>query len=563
MFDLLIKNGLVVDGSGLPAYEGDVGIAGGKIIELGRLGSKAARVIDAKGKVVAPGFVDNHCHYDAQVTWDPLCSFSCYHGVTTVVTGNCSLTLAPVRLGDRSRLAGMLSYVEGIPVEVLDAGVPWNWESFPEYMQAIGGRRGVNVAPLIGHTAIRLFAMGDAAQERAATAEELAVMKQVLRDAMNAGAIGLSITRNRTHFDMDGKSIPGACAPDAELFELCNVLGELGTGVIQCGGGTELELKERLLSRISQASGRRVLYNALMEQARAPGQWRKHLAHAEAVAREGIRAIPLCCPNAITERFDMRICQAFDTLPTWNPVLRAESAEKLRAYADPEFRRKVRAELDQPIGLKSSFSGRWDLVEIDAPYLEKNRHLKGKTIADLAAAGGKHPLDVFLDLVVEEELRTEFVMSQFNTDNEAMAAILSSPYAVIGLSDGGAHAQMISTASVSTRLLGHWVRKQKIMSLEMAVRRLTYESAIAFGIYDRGLLQPGMAADVVIFDPDTVGPGKLDKVHDLPGNNWRLRELAEGILYTVVNGEVLLEHGEHAGAYPGKILRNALYGRAG
>ena len=558
MFDLLIKNGRIVDGSGMPAYHGDIGIAAGRIVELGRLGGKAARVIDAEGNVVAPGFIDNHCHYDAQVNWDPLCSFSCYHGFTTVVTGNCSLTLAPVRPQDRLRLAGMLSHVEGIPIEVLEAGVPWNWETFPEYMQAIGARLGVNVAPLVGHTAIRLYAMGEASQQRSATDAEIAVMKDAVRCSMQAGALGLSVTRNMTHFDVHGKLIPGACAPDAELFALADVLRELGTGVIQCGGGTEPELNERLLSRLSQASGRRVLYNTLIEQARAPGRWKEHLAHVEAVAREGIRAIPLCCPNPVNQRFNMQNCQVFDTLPNWAPVQRATGPEKLLAYADAGFRRKVRVDLEAPVGLRSTFSGRWDLMWIDEPALQKNRGLKGRTVAGLAQAQGKHPLDAFLDLVVEEGLKTEFLLGQFNTDSAAMGEMLRSPYAVIGLSDGGAHAQSISTASTSTRLLGYWVREQKIMSLEQAVRRLTFDSGNAFGIYDRGLLQPGMAADVVIFDPDTVNPGKEDKVHDLPGNSWRLRELAEGIRCTIVNGQVLLERGEHAGSYPGKVLRNAM-----
>src|SRR5262247_4114660 len=243
-YDLLIKNGRIIHGSGRPAFHGDVGVMRGKIAEMGRLDGPARRTIEADGRVVAPGFVDNHCHYDA----------------TTVIIGNCSLALAPVKKQEREKLAGMLSYVEAIPMDVLQAGVPWNWESFPEYMKAIGQRLGVNVGTLVGHSAVRLYAMGEACSEREATADELETMRRLVREALEAGALGLSITRNMNHFDIVGKRIPAACAPESELFALADVLREVGTGVIQCGGGTNPELKDRLLSRISEACGRPVMY---------------------------------------------------------------------------------------------------------------------------------------------------------------------------------------------------------------------------------------------------------------------------------------------------------------
>ncbi len=556
-YDLLVKNGRIIDGSGRPAFHGDVGVSRGKIVELGRLDGPARRTIEADGRVVAPGFVDNHCHYDAQVLWDPLCTFSCHHGATTVIIGNCSLALAPVKPEDREKLAGMLSYVEAIPMDVLQAGVPWTWQTFPEYMRAIGQRLGVNVGTLVGHSAVRLYAMGQDASEREATDAELALMRRIVREAIDAGALGLSITRNMNHFDIAGQRIPAACAPESELFALTDVLREAGTGVIQCGGGTNPELKDRLLSRISQACGRPVMYNTLLEQARQPGRWKKHLAHVEQVVSEGLRAIPLCNPGSIVNRFTMKNCQVFRSMPTWLPILQGPDEQKLAAYRDAATRAKLRAEVDAPLTPDSTFSKRWDLMIVEETKLAKNRGLRGKHLAEIAQAQGKHPVDAFLDLALEENLETVFSLCEINMDTEAVAQILGSPYAVVGLSDGGAHVQFHSNVSNPTRLLGYWVREKKIMSLELAVRRLTFDSATAFGIYDRGLLQPGMAADLVVFDPDTVRPVAEDVVHDFPSDGWRMRELAEGIHYTVVNGEVLLEKGTHTGNLPGRVLTNA------
>jgi N-acyl-D-aspartate/D-glutamate deacylase len=556
-YDLLIKNGRIVDGSGMPSYKGDVAVAGGKIAELGRLNSAAKRVIDADGKVIAPGFIDNHCHYDAQVTWDPLCTFSCYHGATSVIIGNCSLAVAPVREHDHEKLISMLSQVEAIPMDVLQAGVPWDWESFPQYMDVLDQKLGVNVGALMGHTAIRLYAMGEASQERAASEDELELMRTVVRQGIEAGALGLSLSRNMSHFDVQGKLIPASFAPEPELFALAETLGELGTGVIQSGGGTTPELKDRLMSRLSAASGRRVIYNTIAENARAPMRWKQHLDFVEASCREGNRAMPLCSPNSVVGRFTMKNCQTFRQLPTWLEIMNSSDGQKIRAYGDLGLRKQLRAEIDAPLGPDSRWAKRWDLLLVEEPALAKNQGLKNKSIAEIAAAQRRDPLDVFLDLAVEEELNTLFALGQNNTDREAMTQFLTSPYTVVGLSDGGAHVQFHCQVGYSTRMLGYWVRERGIMPLEQAVRRLTFDSATAFGIYDRGLLQPGMAADIVVFDPATVQPRKQEVVNDLPNNGWRVRALADGVDCTVVNGEVLIENGTHTGATPGRVLRNA------
>jgi len=556
-YDLLIKNGRIIDGSGMPSYRGDVAVRRGKIAELGRLNGAAARVIDADGKVIAPGFIDNHCHYDAQVTWDPLCTFSCYHGATSVIIGNCSLAVAPVRERDHEKLIGMLSQVEAIPMDVLQAGVPWNWETFPQYMDALDQKLGVNVGALMGHTAIRLYAMGEASQERAANEDELELMRVVVKQGIEAGALGLSLSRNLSHFDVQGKLIPASFAPEPELFALAEMLGELGTGVIQSGGGTTPELKDRLMSRLSAVSGRRVIYNTIAENARAPMRWKQHLDFVEASCREGNRAVPLCSPNSVVGRFTMKNCQTFRQLPTWLEIMNSSDEQKIRAYGDLELRKQLREEIEAPLGSDSRWAKRWDLLLVEEPALAKNQGLKNKSIAEIAAAQRRDPLDVFLDLAVEEELNTLFALGQNNTDRDAMTQFLTSPYTVVGLSDGGAHVQFHCQVGYSTRLLGYWVREREIMPLEQAVRRLTFDSATAFGIYDRGLLQPGMAADVVVFDPDTVQPRKQEVVHDLPNNGWRVRALADGVHCTVVNGEVLIENGTHTGATPGRVLRNA------
>jgi N-acyl-D-amino-acid deacylase len=558
-YELLIKNGLIVDGSGMPSYRGDVGIRRGKIAELGRLSGAAERVIEADGNVVAPGFIDNHCHYDAQVTWDPLCTFSCYHGATSVIIGNCSLAVAPVRNHDHEKLISMLSQVEAIPMDVLQAGVPWNWESFPQYMDVLDRNLGVNVGALMGHTAIRLYAMGEASQTRAATEGELEVMRNVVREGMEAGALGLSLSRNLSHYDVQGKLIPASFAPEPELFALAETLGETGTGVIQSGGGTTPELKDRLMSRLSAASGRRVIYNTIAENARAPMRWKQHLDFVEESCRQGYRAFPLCSPNSVVGRFTMKNCQTFRQLPTWLEIMNSPDEEKIRAYGDLELRKKLRAEIDAPLGPDSRWAKRWDLLLVEEPALPRNQTLKNKSIAEIAAARREDPLDVFLNLVVEEELNTLFALGQNNTDREAMTQFLTSPYTVVGLSDGGAHVQFHCQVGYTTRMLGYWVRERGIMPLEQAVRRLTFDSATAFGIYDRGLLQPGMAADIVIFDPETVQPRKQEMVHDLPNNGWRVRALADGVRHTIVNGEVLIEEGKPSGATPGRVLRNARY----
>src|SRR6516162_6278770 len=560
-YDLLIKNGHIVDGSGMPSFRGDVGIKDGKIFEIGKLSGPATRTIDAEGRVVAPGFIDNHCHYDAQVTWDPLCSFSCDHGATSVIFGNCSLPLAPVRKGSERRLSEFLSYVEAIPMEVLDT-LEFTWETFPDYLDQMDHHLGVNVGNLIGHTAVRYYVMGDDCQKRTATDDEIRQMQGLVRDGMKAGALGLSVSRNQGHYDPQGVHIPALWADEKEIFALGDVLREMGTGLIQSGGGNGAEVKNGLMSRLSEATGRTVVYNNLLQNMRRPSEWKEQMALIDASTARGVRAYPMCTPNRIVDHFTMRNCQEFRGLPTWHPILLASDEEKLRAYSDPEIRKKLHAEAVEfkvdtpPPGICRTW---WDYMEVQHAVLPKNKHFEGKTVGQIAQMQGRGIIDAFLDLVVDENLDTEFLHGEINVDEAAMAKILTYPNALIGLSDGGAHVQFQSGFGFSTRLLSEWVREKKIMSLEQAVRRLTFESASIFGLYDRGLLRPGMVADIVIFDPDTVQPLPLEVLHDFPTGAKRIKEPAQGIHMTIVNGQILLQDGEHTGALPGRVLRNTYY----
>jgi N-acyl-D-aspartate/D-glutamate deacylase len=559
-YDLLIKNGRIVDGSGMPAFRGDVGIKDGKIAEIGKLSGPAKRTIDADGRVVAPGFIDNHCHYDAQVTWDPLCSYSCDHGATSVIFGNCSLSLAPVRKGKERRLSEFLSYVEAIPMEVLDT-LEITWETVPEYLDQMDRNLGVNVGNLIGHTAVRYYVMGDDCQKRAATDDEIKAMQGLVRDGMKAGALGVSVSRNQGHFDPQGVHIPAIWAEEKEIFALGDVLRELGTGIIQSGGGNGAEMKNALMSRLSEATGRTVVYNNLNQSMRRPDEWKKQMAQVDKTTAQGIRAYPMCTPNRIVDNFTMRNTQTFRGLKVWHPICLSSPEEQLKAYADPEVRKQLHDEAVEfkggpAIGICSTW---WNYMAVQTAVLDKNKWMEGKTLGEIAKKEGKGIIDCFLDLAIEEHLDTEWLHGENNVDDEAVARILTYPNAIIGLSDGGAHVQFQSGFGFSTRLLSEWVREKQAMSLEQAVRRLTFDSASTFGLYDRGLLRPGLVADIVIFDPDTVKPLPLEVVHDFPTGAKRIKEPAQGIVATIVNGEVLLEDGKHTGALPGRVLRNTYY----
>jgi N-acyl-D-amino-acid deacylase len=552
-YDLIIRNGKIVDGSGIPGFHGDVAVSGGCIVEIGQVSGEARRVLDANGLVVSPGIIDNHTHYDAQVTWDPLCTFSCYHGATTVVIGNCSLALAPAHPEDRETLASVLSHVEAIPLEVIRAGVTWSWETIPQYLNALDRRLGINVASLIGHSAVRRYVMGEASQERHATDNEVAAMKAIVREGIEAGAVGVSFERNLRHFDWNGRLAPTNVAADDEIFAVAGVVNEVGRGVIQFGGDRKLG------AQVAKTSRCPVFYGNITQQAVAPERWREQLAEAECMIRQGYRAYQFVMPRPGDLRYTLKTAQHFDALPTWKSVMLLPLEKRKQAFRDPEVRARLHleaVETPRDPSRVGDFTRRWDLQFVFRPALPKHQHLKGKSVADIAREQGNDVLDVFLDLSLEEDLETEFERREVNSDEAAMTALLTSPYTVIGQSDGGAHVVFRTDYSYSTYLLSHWVREKGIMSLEEAIRKLTFVPASLFGLFDRGLLRPGMAADLMVFDPETIGPLEPGEAQDLPGGAKRRKQLAQGIESTVVNGQVLLEKGEHTGVYPGRVARN-------
>ena len=558
-YDLLIKGGLLVDGAGSPPRKADLGVSGGRIAALGDLGGPADRVIDATGMVVAPGFIDHHTHYDGQVTFDPLCTFSCYNGVTTVVSGNCSLTLAPVRPGDEEALAGMLAKVEAIPYDVLINGVPWGWSSFGDYLESLDNRLGINFGAMLGHSAARRYVMGDDAHDREATGEEIEAIRGVVRESMESGALGVSFDRNPRHVGLDGRPLPSNAAGIEEMYAVASTLKELGAGVVQVGDPLGQELSDEICTRISEASGAPVTYLSITQSTLKPDEWRAHLAHLEDVASRGTaRIFPQINPRPGLRFFQMDSAEFFNLMPAWKDVMNSPVDERIASFSDADVRARLAQEVAENRNTTAlGFSGRWDHVVIVKPVLEKNRPLTGRTIADIAQERGEEPLDTFLDLSIEEGLKTWFARNQQNNDDDAMSAILNHEQTLIGLSDSGAHVVREGGYGYGVHFLSHWVRDKGIMPIEEGVRRLTSVPADVFGIPGRGRLAVGAKADVLVLDYDNLGLYDSEEAYDLPGGSMRLKQVAHGIPYTIVNGEVLIENGEHTGALPGHVVRNA------
>ena len=559
-YDLLIKGGRIVDGSGMPSYVGDVAVQAGRIIEVGRVNGAAQRVVSAGGLAVAPGFIDFHTHLDAQLLWDPIATSSCWHGITTVIPGNCGLTLAPSRPQDRESILDSFVRVEAMPLKVLRDAVNWEWQSFPEYLNRLNGRLGVNVASLLGHCALRQYVMGEEACERAATADEIGRMKGILRESVLAGAIGFSTNRNPVHMRTDGRPIASRLAGDEELLELAGVLGELNRGSIQISIGTlgiavPAEKGVALFNRLA-AVGRPVIWQAIAHRWDEPDQWRQLLDLAQQSLATGVPSFPLCNARLFNNRFNLKNAQVFDDLPTWKQILFTPIDQRKEIFRDPEARQKLRYEAVEN-HFRSRFSRRWDLVYMIKAVAAKNKPLEGKSVSEIAKMQGKDVIDAFLDLSLEENLETLFQTSSNNGDENAVAEILRSPFTLVGQSDAGAHLIYDAGYGYATRFLGHWIRGRKVMSLEEGVRKLTFMVASIFGLHDRGLIRPGLAADLVLFDPQTIGDCEPEMANDLPGGEKRLVQKAVGVKMTVVNGEVLTEDGRHTGVLPGRVLGRA------
>ena len=585
VFDLLIKNGRVVDGSGGPEFRADVAVSNGKIVGVGRFNESATRVIDADGRVVAPGFIDHHTHFDSQCMWDPIVNSTSLNGNTSIIVGQCGAVIAPVRPGDGEWYLDMFDKMEGIPIQSQRAGVDFAWESIPEYLDAIGRRRGINVGAFVGHSGVRRYVMGEASQEREATPEEIQAMQAEIRKGVLAGALGFSVGNFADQGEeIFGVKVPSAVASDEERFALGSVLGELGTGVFQVSGGAAGGFigPARTAQELSRRTGRPAIYNLLAQELSKPDEWKEHLQILEESFRSGSRAYASCLSATAGPIFDLRAglgglededmispTTVFQGMNTWDSVMALPVEERIRSFRDPEIRRALSIEGVETEGSHSyrmnrgtrtmSFNRRWDLVQVYMAYEERNRQYSGMSVEQVAQQQGKGIMDAFLDLVLDDDLRTSFQVIDRNSDPTSQREILGSPYTVIGTTDGGARPEKGDRTTYSTYLLSHWVREEGVMTLEDAVYRMTGKTALMHDLHDRGFIQAGKAADITIFDPDTIGMKPREPMYEFPGGEMHVKQGATGIDYVIVNGEVLLENGEHTGALPGQVLRGPYY----
>jgi N-acyl-D-aspartate/D-glutamate deacylase len=556
-WDLVIKSGRVVDGTGMPSFTADVAVRDGRIACVGRVDEGAARVIDADGLVVAPGFIDVHTHYDAQLDWDPTASPSSWHGVTSVIAGNCGFTLAPARPGDTEWLAQMLSRVEGMSAEALGAGLRWRGGGFGDFWRRLDGRIGVNAGAYVGHSAVRRHVMGDEASHRPARADEIAHMQELVRQAMREGAIGFSSSQLDIHVAHDGREVPSNFAAPEELIGLCAVLAEFGRGAVEFIPRSFVEgynqADRQLIRAMARVSGRPVELNTLTPLPASPDGWERSLVFAREAFADGLRVHPMFPTNKLGAHFALDTTFLFDEMPSIRGTLTLPPAERTRALRDSAVRARMRAELGDPTGRAFVFI--WQICMVEAVRDAEHAGWIGRSVSDLAEERGADPLDTFLDLSLSEDLETQFVveMPPGQTFDDLITTLVRDPIVMAGSSDAGAHLLSFVGADYTTRLLSEWV--PKALSLEAAVARLTMFPAMVHGLSDRGVIRPGAAADLVLFDPTRLRAGATRLVRDFPAKSPRFVCDAEGYTAVIVNGEVLLDNGVHTGALPGQLVR--------
>ena len=555
-YDVLIKNGTLIDGTGSPAVPGNLAISGGRIAGVGDVDGLAKRVIDADGAVVAPGFIDPHTHYDAQICWDGAVTPSSWHGVTSVVMGNCGVGIAPCRPDAREIAMHDLVNVEAIPYGVLEEGITWDWETFPEYMTAAQDRApALNLAFLAPLTPFRHYVMGGASLERSATPDETERISALLGEAMDAGAFGFSSTILNQHLGFEGRPLACRNASRDEMKAYAGVLKSRGKGAIEIALTRQIGVLEdeqcELLDFLLDHSGRPVTFIALFDRDDIPEAVRDTLRRAAPMIRKGAR--PQTSPLPLTREINMRSPFSFAAFPSWKRVFQDTSKDaQLAVYRDQVFRDQFREELKNPLAF-----GNWERITLHEVRSPELKPLEGLSVAEIARAQGQDGVDAFLDTAVADDLACEYTMASFNTRVDRMAELLNDPSILIGLGDGGAHVDMLCDSGYPTYLLGTWVRERKVLSLEEAVRRLTSDPAKFFGISDRGWLRAGLAADVAIFDPDTVGSSNRgERRYDLPGGGKRMVMPSRGVAYTLVNGEVVYDHGEIVADNAGRVLRS-------
>ena len=570
MLDLVLAGGTVVDGMGAPAAVADVGVIGDRIVEVGTITQPTRRRIDVSGRVVAPGFIDPHTHYDAQLMWDPTASPSSLHGVTTVIGGNCGFTLAPVATAGASSaqaadnttyLQRMMARVEGMPLAALEQGLTWDWRGFAQYLDHLDGSIGVNAGFLVGHSAIRRAVMGDAATQRVADAVECEAIVAELEAALDAGALGLSTSRSTTHNDGENDPVPSRLASATELHALADALRSypgttvefITTGCIN--GFTDEEIDEMIA--LSATADRPLNWNVLNIDPSHPQQHEHQLAASDRAAASDARIVALAMPVNGPSRICFHDYFALYSLPKWKDIFPLPIEQRMRYFADPVERKELNAIATGPeAGALRNLAG-WANLEIGETFAPENAILAGRLVRDVAAEQGRDPWDVVCDLAVGDGLRTVFWTAGRMSPSAARqrADTLRDPRVLIGGSDAGAHLDRMCGARYPTKFLASYVREAQAMELEEAVHLLTEVPACYFGLRDRGTIGVGAYADLVVFDPTTVDADRIISVADLPGGAARLTSHAIGVDYVVVNGQILVDHGDTTGALSGTLLR--------
>ncbi|HEY6599097.1 MAG TPA: amidohydrolase family protein, partial [Pseudomonadales bacterium] len=563
-YDLVIKNGTVIDGSGAPRYRADVAIAGGRIAAIGRVDGKAKRQVDADGHVVTPGFVDGHTHMDAQVFWDPIGSCSCYHGVTTVVMGNCGFTLAPCKAEDADLVFRNLERAEDISRESMLSGIKWSWESFPQFLDTIDALpKGINYAGYMGHSALRTYVMGERAFTEAANDDDLARMCGLVQDALRAGAIGFSTSRTHNHITTDERPVASRVADWREVRALVNAMGALNAGIFEIAGETTGRDPRRTRDYFDRlrdlAVESRVPITFGMFSVRvAPELWRPYYDLANETAAAGGRMTIQAHSRALNVLLSFEGNTPFDKWDVWKDIRCLPLEQQKAKLRDPAIKRALVEVAKAPykgpriVGAEARPPD-WDWV-----YLMDTMSNDPKKMSDVAAERGVHPVEAMIDIALEKDLKVFFRQPIANEDQDHVLEMMKHPRSVVTFSDSGAHVSQIMDSSLQTHLLSHWVREKQAFTLEEAVRLITFDTASMWGLHDRGLLRVGMAADLAVFDPDTVAPRMPDVVHDLPAGAKRLKQTADGMLATIVGGEILLSNNEHTGALPGRLIRGPL-----
>ncbi len=553
-YDIKITGGSIVDGSGHAAYPGDIGIKDGKIVALGKAPGEAHQTIDATGKAVTPGFVDIHTHYDAQVVWDRMLTISPWHGVTTVVLGNCGFGVAPTRPHQRDLIVGTLEKVEGMSPLALNEGLgdDWPFETFPEYLDAIEALgTAINVGVLVGHTPTRLYVMGEEATEREASADEIAQMRDIVVEALDAGALGFATSKSPTHVGFKGRPVPSRVASLSELESLASTL-ENRDAVMQVTAGKGFWFDE--YEDLTRKYGMTISWTAMLAGMASPDAHVAQQQRSRELAEQGLAIVPQVTPRPLCFEFQFKEPFPFEALPVFKPISSSDFAGKKVLYADTEFRTAVKTKMDN---VRPSFRLAWENSLISS--CPSKPEYEERTVIDVATELGVHTMDLGFDLALENDLETRFRMPVANADEDEVEKLITDKNTVIGLSDAGAHASQLCDAGLPTYLLGHWVRDKGVIAFEEAIRMLSSRPAEVFGISDRGLLKVGRPADVLIVDPETVHCGKLDRVYDQPAGQDRLIAEAFGIESVIVNGILLRQHGKDQldprGELPGQLLR--------